>query len=118
MHTLQSLDVQQWDERLGWGSVGLCRDVGPISTVEWKSNETIQSFNPIGDISHGWNSVVCPRKMAHLGGKVRAILYYAYERQEQHVNRGSHPMADKFVPAPLRAVIPFIAMHPPRGSTR
>ena len=34
-----------------------------------------------------WNGSVCPRKIAHLGGKVRAILYYAYESQERYRNR-------------------------------
>lgn len=87
--TLQSLDVQQWDEKLGWQSVGPCRDVAPISTVELKPKQTIQSIIPINDTSHGWNGSVCPRKIAHLGGKIRAILYYAYENQEQYQNRAS-----------------------------
>jgi hypothetical protein len=100
--TLQSLDVQQWDEKLGWQSVGPCRDVGPISTVELKPNGTIQSIVPIGDTSHGWNSGICPRKIAHLGGKVRAILYYAYESQEQYRNRARDLSGDvKAVSTPV-----------------
>jgi hypothetical protein len=84
---LQSLDVKQWDEKLGWQSVGPCRDVGPIATVALRPNETIQNTIPIGDTSHGWKSSVCPRKIAHLGGKVRSILYYAYESEEKYQNR-------------------------------
>jgi hypothetical protein len=86
-HALQSLDVEQWDEKLGWQSVGPCHDVGPIGTVALKPNETVQNIIPIGDTSHGWNSSVCPRKISHLGGKVRSILYYAYESEEKYQNR-------------------------------
>jgi hypothetical protein len=85
--TLQSLSVEQWDEKLGWQSVGPCRDVGPVSSVRLKPNETIRNIIPIGDTSHGWNSSVCLRKVAHLRGKVRAILYYAFESEEKYQNR-------------------------------
>jgi hypothetical protein len=84
---LQSLDVQQWDEKLGWQSVGPCRDVGPIATVALNPNETIQNIIPISDMSHGRSTGRCPRKIAHLGGKVRSILYFAYESEEKYQNR-------------------------------
>jgi len=85
--TLQSLNVEQWDEKLGWQAVGPCRDVVSDLTVSLQPNETIRNTIPIGDMSHGWNSSVCPRKIEHLGGKVRSILYYAYESEEKYQNR-------------------------------
>jgi hypothetical protein len=85
--TLQSLDVQQWDDKLGWQAVGPCRDVPPVVTTTLKPNEETRNVVPIGDISHGWNSSVCPRKIVHLRGKVRAILYFAYESAEEFQSR-------------------------------
>ena len=85
--TLQSLSVEQWDEKLGWQIVGPCRDVISGSTVILKPNETIQNIIPIGDTSHGWNSSACLRKVAHLSGKVRVILYYAYESKQKFRSR-------------------------------
>jgi hypothetical protein len=76
---LQWLDVQQWDDKLGWQTVGPCRDAVPDITTTLRPNEETRRVVPIGDISHGWNSRVCPRKIVHLGGKVRAILYCANE---------------------------------------
>ena len=85
--TLQSLSIEQWDEKLGWQEVGPCRDVVSDLTVSLQPNETIRNTIPISDTSHGWNSSVCLRKIAHLGGKVRSILYYAYESEEKYQNR-------------------------------
>ena len=85
--TLQSLSVEQWDEKLGWQEVGPCRDVISELTITLEPNETIRNTVPIGDTSHGWNNSVCLPKIAHLGGKVRAILYYAYESEEEYKNR-------------------------------
>jgi hypothetical protein len=87
--TLQSLDIQQWDDKLGWQSVGPCRDVAPISTLRLNPGESLQNIVPIGDRAHGWASTVCPRKIQHLGGRVRAILYFAYKSEEDFANRMS-----------------------------
>jgi hypothetical protein len=85
--TLQSLDIQQWDDKLGWQSVGPCWDVAPMSTVKLNPGESLQNVIPIGDRAHGWAGSVCPRKIEHLRGKVRAILYFAYESQEKFKER-------------------------------
>jgi hypothetical protein len=85
--TLQSLNVEQWDEKLGWQEVGPCRDVLSELTISLQPNETIRNTIPISDTSHGWKSSVCPRKITHLGGKVRSILYYVYENEEKYQNR-------------------------------
>lgn len=79
---LQSLDIQQWDDKLGWQSVGPCRDVAPLSTVKLNPGESLNNLIPIGDRAHG-NVGRCPRKIEHLAGKVRAILYFAYQSQEK-----------------------------------
>ncbi len=81
--TLQSLDIQQWDNKLGWQSVGPCWDVVPMSTVKLDPGESLQNTIPIGDLTHGWANSVCPRKIEHLGGRVRAILYFAYQSEEK-----------------------------------
>ena len=45
--------------------------------------ESLQNIVRIGDRTHGWAGSVCPRKIEHLGGKVRAILYFAYQSEEK-----------------------------------
>jgi hypothetical protein len=80
--TLQSLDVQQWDDNLGWQSVGPCRDVAPVSTVKLDPGESLKNTIPIGDKAHG-NVGRCLRKIEHLAGRVRAILYFAYQSQQK-----------------------------------
>ena len=47
---LQSLDIQQWDRKLGWQSVGPCRDVPPLSTVKLHPGEELHNVIPIGDL--------------------------------------------------------------------
>ena len=54
--TLQSLGVQQWDDKLGWQGVGSCRDVPPASTVRLEPGESLQNIVRIGDRAHGWTS--------------------------------------------------------------
>jgi hypothetical protein len=90
---LQSLDIQQWDSDLGWQYIGPCHDILPITTVTLAPGETIEDSIPIGDKAHGWGGAPCPVRIAHLGGKIRAILYYAYgsetafqERKASHTN--------------------------------
>jgi len=80
--TLQSLDIQQWDDNLGWQGVGPCRDVAPVSTVKLDPGESLKNVVPIGDRAHS-NVGRCPRKIEHLAGRVRAILYFAYQNQEK-----------------------------------
>ncbi len=80
--TLQSLDIQQWDDNLGWQSVGPCRDVAPVSTVKLNPGQSLKNVIPIGDRAHG-NVGRCPRNIEHLAGRVRAILYFAYQSQEK-----------------------------------
>lgn len=80
---LQSLDIQQWDEKRGWQRVGPCRDIAPISTMKLEPGESLQNIVSIGDRAHGWgSSSVCSGGVEHLGGRVRAILYYAYDSEE------------------------------------
>jgi len=97
--TLQSLDVQQWDDKLGWQSVGPCRDVPSASTVRLNPGESLENIVRIGDRSHGWTGV-CPRKIEHLGGKVRAILYYAFASELDFEKRNPKGRVD-FVSAPV-----------------
>jgi hypothetical protein len=78
---LQSLDIQQWDEKLGWQHVGPCHDIAPVAAVTVAPGETIEDSIPIGDSAHGWGGAPCPVRIAHLGGKIRAILYYAYSSE-------------------------------------
>ena len=98
---LQSLDIQQWDDKLGWQSVGPCHDVAPVSTVKLSPSESIQNVIPIGDRAHGFANSVCPRKIEHLGSKVRAILYFAYQSQEQFEARDQKGRVD-FVSTPVQ----------------
>jgi hypothetical protein len=97
---LQSLDVQQFDDKLGWQSVGPCRDVVGEETTTLKPGEELSNVVPIGDTSHGWNNAVCPRKIAHIGGKIRAILYFAYQSEEQFRRRDRRARVD-VVSAPI-----------------
>jgi hypothetical protein len=81
---LQSIDIQQWDEKLGWQSVGPCSDVAPMTTVRLGPDEELQSTIPIRNMPHSEKDLpVCHRKIELLGGKVRAILHRAYENDEQ-----------------------------------
>lgn len=98
--TLQSLDIQQWDEKRGWQGVGPCRDIAPISTVRLAPGESLQNIISIGDKAHGWVSSVCPGGVEHLGGRVRAILYYAYDSEEDFEKRNPKGRVD-FVSRPV-----------------
>jgi hypothetical protein len=100
LRILQSLDVQQFDDKLGWQSVGPCRDVVGEETTTLKPNEERSNVVPIGDTSHVWKSSVCPRKIAHLGGKIRAILYFAYQSEAQVRSRDRRGRVD-IVSAPI-----------------
>jgi hypothetical protein len=102
---LQWLDVQQWDDKLGWQTVGPCRDAVPDVTTTLKPNEETRYVVPIGDTSHGWNNTVCPRKIAHLGGKVRAILYFTSESVEKSRSRDRKGRVD-IVSAPVQLPSP------------
>jgi hypothetical protein len=84
---LQSLDIQQWDEKLGWQHVGPCHDIAPMATVTVAPGETIEDVIPIGDEAHGWGGAPCPVRVAHLGGKIRAILYYVYGSELEYQER-------------------------------
>jgi len=90
---LQSLDIQQWDSDWGWQHIGPCHDIAPITAVTLAPGQTIEDSIPISDKAHGWGGAPCPVRIAHLGGKIRAILYYAYssetafqERKASHTN--------------------------------
>ncbi len=84
---LQSLDVQQWDEKLGWQSVGPCRDVGPIGVLTVAPQQQLEDVVPIGDLEHGWSNSVCPRRIKRLGGRIRAVLYCVYNSDKQYEDR-------------------------------
>ena len=78
---IRFVEVQQWDEKLGWQFVGPCSDVAPMATVKLEPFEKIQ--NNILITNKGLKGFLCPRKIQHLGGKIRAILLRAYESDEQ-----------------------------------
>ena len=78
---IQFVEIQQWDEKLGWQFVGPCSDVAPMATVKLEPFEKIQ--NNILITNKGLKGSLCPSKIQHLGGKVRAILLRAYESDEQ-----------------------------------
>lgn len=90
----QSLDVQQFDDKLGWQSVGPCRDVVGEETTTLRPGEELSNVVPIGDTSHGWSNSVCPRNIAHLGGKIRGILYFAYQSEAQFRSRDRRGRVD------------------------
>jgi hypothetical protein len=98
--TLQSLDIQQWDDKLGWQAVGPCRDVGPASTLTLDPGESLENIVRIGDRAHGWTNTVCPRTIEHLVGKVRAVLYYAYDSEQDFRKHNPKGRVD-FVSAPV-----------------
>jgi hypothetical protein len=88
---LQSLDIQQWDEKLGWQHVGPCHDIAPMATVTVAPGRTIEDVITISDKAHGWGGAPCPVRIAHLGGRVRAILGYAYGSElEFQERKASH----------------------------
>lgn len=72
---LQSLAVEQWDNVLGWQSVGPCHDIPPYETRLLAPGASTQDIVPIGDTCHGFSSAACLRKIERLGGKIRAVLY-------------------------------------------
>ena len=86
--TLQSLDIQQWDDNLGWQSVGPCRDLAPVSTIKLDPGGSLENVVSIGDKANG-NAGRCPQKIEHLAGRVRAILYFAYQSQEKYEARAA-----------------------------
>jgi len=85
--TLHSLGVQQWDQMHGWLSVGPCSDVPPDTTRMLSPGDSLVEVVPIGDASHGWSNTVCPNKVEHLGGRIRAVLcvYESAEQFKKHV---------------------------------
>jgi hypothetical protein len=85
---LQSLAVQQWDDKLGWEYVSPCRDVEGEETRTLSPQRGMQDVVPIGDVAHGWSSSVCPRKIQHLGGKIRAVLLCAYNSEREFKKLG------------------------------
>jgi hypothetical protein len=81
---LASLGIQQWDEQLGWQFVSPCSDVAPMSTVELRPSEELQSTISIRNMPHSERGLpVCNRKIERLGGQIRAVLSRAYENNEQ-----------------------------------
>ena len=75
---VQSLTVEQWDANLGWQNVGPCQDVEGESTLQLSPQQATQDVVPIGDLAHGWSNAPCPRKIQHLGGKIRAVIICTY----------------------------------------
>jgi hypothetical protein len=61
--------------------------VVPGTTMKLNPGAILRNVVPIGDRAHGWKNTVCPRKIEHLGGKVRAILYFAYQSEENYEQR-------------------------------
>ncbi len=98
--TLQSLDIQMWDQKLGWESVGPCLDVPPSRTRTLSLQQEILDIVPIGDIAHGWASSVCPRRIQRLRGKVRAVLYCAYNSKSEFEKRMDLSVPCKQVQSP------------------
>jgi hypothetical protein len=75
---LQALTVEQWDAKLGWQNVGPCQDVEGESTLKLSPEQATHDVVPIGDVAHGWSNAPCPRKIQHLGGKIRAVIFCTY----------------------------------------
>ncbi len=87
---LQSLNVQQWDNSVGWESAGSCRDVPPSATMTLPPNSAMWQTVPIFDANKIYATAVCPRKIRGLRGRVRAVLYFAFN---DHVAFESHKPA-------------------------
>jgi hypothetical protein len=113
--TLQSLNIQQWDEERGWKEVGPCRDIAPMSTLKLEPGESLQNIVSIGDKAHGWSFSVCLGGVEHLKGRVRAILYYAYDSEEDFTKRDSKGRAG-FVSRPVE--LPVSAPPSPPANSR
>lgn len=84
---LQSLTVEQWDANLGWQSVGPCNDIEGLRTRTLSQHQAMQDVVPIGDAAHGWSNAPCPRKIQHLGGKIRAVLACTYNSESEFKRR-------------------------------
>jgi hypothetical protein len=84
---LQSLTVEQWDASLGWQSVGPCKDIEGQRTRTLSQGESMRDVVPIGDVAHGWSNAPCPRKIEHLGGKIRAVLACTYHSESEFKRR-------------------------------
>jgi hypothetical protein len=84
---LQSLSVEQWDATLGWQNVGPCRDVEGESALKLSPQQKALDIVPIGDVAHGWSSALCPRKIQHLSGKIRAVLTCTYHSMTEFKKR-------------------------------
>jgi hypothetical protein len=61
---LQSLDVQQWDKKLGWQSVGPCRDVPSSTLLTIAPQQQLEDVVPIGDLEHGWSSTFVRERLS------------------------------------------------------
>lgn len=71
---IRFVEIQQWDEKLGWQFVGPCSDVaGAIR----KNPEQHPHYK------QRLERVPLPEQNSALGGKIRAILLRAYESDEQ-----------------------------------
>ena len=75
---LQSLDVQQWDDKLGWQSVGPCRDVPATTVLTIAPQQQLEDVVPIGDLEHGWSSSVCPRVSKELVANISKSVCKAH----------------------------------------
>jgi hypothetical protein len=84
---LQSLTVEQWDTNLGWQRVGPCKDIEGQRTRTLSQHQAMQDVVPIGDVAHGWSNAPCPRKIQHLGGKIRAVLACTYDSEGEFKRR-------------------------------
>jgi hypothetical protein len=84
---LQDLDIQQWDGKAEWHSVGPCLDAYTDRTTTLKPDESLEDVVPIGDTSHGWSSSVCLRTIEHLGGRIRPVLYCSFDSERQFRSR-------------------------------
>jgi hypothetical protein len=97
---LQSLDVQQWDDKIGWETAGPCRDVLPSATMTLQPKSTMWDVVPIFAASK-----VCPRRIMGLQGRVRAVLYFAYNDQlafERHTPALQNVVSEAVELPPLR----------------
>jgi hypothetical protein len=93
-NTLQSLGMQQWDAKMGWQGIGPCRDVPPSTVITLGPGQIVENLIPVGDRAHGWSSTICPNRIEHLGGKVRAALSYVYQNEKQFRDRDPRARVD------------------------
>lgn len=114
------LEVDQWDDKLGWQFVGPgCSDV-PVRAVDaytFRPGEVIRNILSVPVPPSKDLMLFCPTlRSAHAGAKVRAALYCAYENEQQFLDERMKP-PPHIVPCRLESVSKPVRL-PPRQAGR